>query len=194
MKINRFKITIFIIMVLIIMCIVTIVSPGKTYTSDTTEIINSSNTNEFNNKDIIEQTFISKGNYKFVGIQIATYATYIKKGKLVVYIENQKGKQKKYTIKANSIIDNQTYYLKYKLRKNQKYKIIIDGEKLSSPITFLTTQKEMPDYELKINNKKMDSNLILSFIKNRKDYFSIWYYLLAISVLSSYAIMVKESK
>ena len=194
MKITKFKIAILFIIILTVMIIVTIVSPGKTFTSNTTEIIDSSILNEFSNNDIIEQTFISNDNYKFVGIQIATYATFVKDGELIITIENDSGKRKKYNVKADSIIDNEMYYFKYNLKKQKKYKIIIDGEKLSGPLTFLTTQKGLPNYELKVNDKKIDSNLILAFIKNKKDYFNIWYYLLAISVLSTYAIMVKESK
>ena len=176
------------------MILVTVIFPGKNYTSKTIEIIDSANVNEFYNEDIIEQTFISDDNYKSIGIQIATYASYVKDGELIVSIENEKGKIKKYSIKARTIIDNQIYYLKYKVKKNHKYKIIIDGENLSSPITFLTTQAEIPGYELIINNTKSNSNLILAFIKNRKDYFNTWYYLLIISILSSYAILIKENR
>ena len=163
MKITKFKIAILFIIILTVMIIVTIVSPGKTFTSNTTEIIDSSILNEFSNNDIIEQTFISNDNYKFVGIQIATYATFVKDGELIITIENDSGKRKKYNVKADSIIDNEMYYFKYNLKKQKKYKIIIDGEKLSGPLTFLTTQKGLPNYELKVNDKKIDSNLILAF-------------------------------
>ena len=193
MKITKYNITLIMIIILIIVSVLMVLFPKKTYTSEAFEIVNRDTVKEFYNDDLIEQEFISKNNYKSVGIQIATYATLVKNGQLIVIIENERGQQKKYTINTDSIIDNQFYYLKYNLRKNKHYKLIIDGEKLSTPVTFLTTQKQIEGAKLTINGKEKKSSLILAFIKTKKNYFSIWYCLLAISILTTYLFLVKET-
>ena len=111
MKITKYNLTLITIIILIIVSVLMLLFPKKTYTSEAFEIVDRDTVKEFYNDDLIEQEFISKNNYKSVGIQIATYATLVKNGQLIVIIENEKGQQKKYTINTDSIIDNQFYYL-----------------------------------------------------------------------------------
>ena len=194
MKITRYNFVIALIILFIIVSFSIIILPSKTYEQDTYEIINKSIIEDFSTSDYLEEEFVSKDNYNYVGIQVATYSTLVRKGKMIVTIINQNGKEKKYVIKVNSIIDNQEHYFKYKLKKNKKYKIRIENKNLSSPVTIITTDAKIKDAELSINGSSSDKNLVLSFIKSKKNYYNIWYCLLIIAVLSSYAIMIKENK
>ena len=194
MKITKYNITILLIIILVIMSIGILIAPSKTYKAHTYEVLDLEYLDKFSNNDYFEQSFISDDNYNYFGIPIATYNTLIEKGRLNVSIINENGKEKKYTIDVTSVLDTQEYYLKYNLKKNRKYTIRVTSEDLSSPVSFTITNANIKNTELVVNGEQIDKTIVLSFMKSKKNYFNIWYYLLIISVLSSYAIMIKENK
>lgn len=194
MKLTKYNITITAIIILILLSIAIVIFPGKTYKSNSFEILDQEILDELKDNDHLEQSFISDDNYNFVGIPIATYSKLIKKGKIIVTISNEKGKTKKYIINSDTLLDCKPYFFKYNLRKNKAYKINVIIDKLSSPITLQVTNAKIDDATLIINNEKSDKNITLYFLKAKKDYYAIWYCLLIISILSCYAIMIKENK
>ena len=194
MKITKYSITILLIIILVIVSIIILVMPGKTYKADTYETIDLEYLDKFSNNNSLEQSFVSKDNYSYIGFPIATYNTLIKEGILKVSIINESGKEKKYSVNVDSVLDAQDHYFKYNLKKNKKYTIIVTSENLSSPVTFAVTNADIKNTKLVVDGKQINKTLVLSFMKSKKNYFSIWYCLLIISVLSSYAILIKENK
>ncbi|MCI8547654.1 MAG: hypothetical protein HFJ38_02055 [Bacilli bacterium] len=188
----RYKICIIILFILSIIILYTLLFPSKQFSSYTYETINKSTIDEIRNKDLVEQSFQAEDNYITVGLPIANYGQIIKKGKIIVTITDEQGKKKKYNIKATNIIDNEYYYLNYRFKKNKNYKITIQVKDLKSPITFLTTEKEIKGTNLRVNKKERKENIILSFMYSKKNYFNIWYCLFIISILLCYMTLIKE--
>ena len=147
---------------------------------------------ELKNGDVLEEEFTSKSNYNKIGIPFANYGMVIDKGKVEVTIENSKGKKKKYNIKLSSIVDNQYYYLTYKLKKNQKYKITVMVVKPEYPITIYMTKKDKKSIT-KFNGDLCDDNIRLGFMYNEDDYFNIWNYVFILSLVILYSVLIKNS-
>ena len=147
---------------------------------------------ELKNGDVLEEEFTSKSNYNKIGIPFANYGMVIDKGKVEVTIENSKGKKKKYNIKLSSIVDNQYYYLPYKLKKNQKYKITVMVVKPEYPITIYMTKKDKKSIT-KFNGDLCDDNIRLGFMYNEDDYFNIWNYVFILSLVILYSVLIKNS-
>lgn len=189
----KYKICIITLCVLSTIILYTLLFPSKQFSSYTYETINKSTIGEIRDKNLVEQSFQAEDNYITVGLPIANYGQIIKKGKIIVKIIDEEGKEKKYNIKVTNIIDNEYYYLNYKFKKNKNYKIIIQTENLKSPITFLTTEKEIKNTRLKINKEEQKENIILSFMYSKKNYFNIWYCLFIISILLCYMTLIRES-
>ena len=69
------------------------------------------------------------------------------------------------------------------MKKGKKYKMVIQVENASFPITIYTTNANISSANLIIDNKSRKDNIALSFMYKRKDYFNIWYLLLVIVLI-----------
>ena len=181
------KILMVVLLVLIFISIVFPISKTITTNYSGNEIIG-----ELKAGDVIEEEFISNGNYNKVGIPFANYGKINDKGYFKVAITNSKNKQKKYKIKLGNIVDNEDYYLKYKLKKNQKYKIYMKLYKPKYPITIYLTNKDKKANTI-FNGNKLKNNIRLSFMYSIKDYFNIWNYSFIFLLIILYAILIKNS-
>ena len=183
-------ITRIVIVILVLLIITSIIFPSsKAVTNNFSglDIIG-----ELKNGDVLEEEFTSKSNYNKIGIPFANYGMVIDKGKVNVIIENSNKKEKKYTIKLSSVVDNQYYYLPYKLKKNQKYKITVKVVKPEYPITIYMTNKDKKSIT-KFNGDIRDDNIRLGFMYNEKDYFNIWNYVFILSLVILYSVLIKNS-
>ncbi len=130
--------------------------------------------------DSISQEFVSQDNYKYIGLYYANYGKILKKGYINVIIENENGKKKIRKIRVNSILDNSVLYIKCNLKKGEKYILTIQN-KNKSDITFYTTETKIESTKI-INYDLDDKILIMSFIKEKNKYKSLWYYLMILSI------------
>ncbi len=147
---------------------------------------------ELKDGDIIEEEFTSNGNYKKIGIPFANYGKVIDKGWFDVTITNSKTKEKKFKNKLGNIVDNEDYYIKYKLKKNNKYKISIKIHKPKYPVTLYLTKEDKKSVT-KYNGNILDKNIRLSFMKYSKDYSVIWNFSFIISIIVLYVILIRNS-
>ncbi len=188
------KICYILIFILIIGCILTLFFPKTQYTTKSFEVENPSIMGELKNGDILEQQFVSDGNYEKIGFSLATYSQLMNNGNLDIEIINQDESSSHKKIKLYNVIDNTRYYVNYKFKKNKIYRIKITVKNIQSPITLYTTMTKMENTYLKYNNYDRNDNLQLSFMSKKNNYFNIWYYLVAIVLLLCYIVLMKDKE
>ena len=122
----------------------------------------------------------------------ADYGKLIKKGNILISITNDKNKIKKIKVKAKSLFDNDTFYVKYKLKKNKKYIINIQNN-TKSDITFYTTEANIKNARL-LDGKNSNKTLVLSFKKNVRNYKLLWYYFMILCFFLSISVLYNGGK
>lgn len=187
---NREKIILILIIILVGLIIFSLIKPAKTYSMVTSGDDKQKVIGELVNNDRIVQDFSLKKNSNIIGFRFATYGNNITKGKVIVTISNGK-KTKKYKIKASKLVDNEMYFIKYKFKKDKRYKIDITVKNTNLPITLYITDR-MDNTTMYLNDKKQNSSLYFATVYKKNNYFYIWYYLLGIFMLLLYNSLLKN--
>lgn len=190
MKNKKHFICLILIFILVIISILIVVIPPNTVSSTNYEIIDKNTIGEFTKNNKIEQDFIANQNYKKIGLYYANYGKLVTKGYIDIKIVNDSNKVKDRKIYVGNLLDNSFCYVNYGFKKDHKYKIIVSANKIDYPITFYTTTKNIVGSSLKIDDKQQNVNLVLAFAYYKKDYFSLWYCLLLISLILCYMIFI----
>lgn len=192
---KRIDFSLILMIILIIITVGTIIFPKKTisskqYGSGSYQIFG-----EIKNGDVLEQQFVSDGNYNQLGVRFATYAQMINKGNLIVEIIDQDNHVEKKKLKLSSLMDSSYYYFDYKLQKNKKYTLKLRIQNSDFPITVYTFSEKKDNSNLYFNHKKQDQTLWLSFLYNEdKDYYGTWYSIFALVLVYGYRVLTKYNK
>ncbi len=170
-----------------------IISP-KTYSADTLEVKNLKGI-ELNNNTTIIQKINTKKDYSHVGFLASSNNNYIDNGILNVSIIYNGKVKKSVKLFANEICDDnyyyKYYYIKYNFKKNRNYTIKITAQKLSDPVFIGKTNYKNNGFSLQKNDNLQKGNVALSFMYQKNDMFYIWYYLMIVSLLIMFLIMIK---
>ncbi len=187
---TKIKVSLILIIILVLLIVFSLIIPVKTYSMTTSGDDKQKVVGELFNNDRITQNFSLHENSSFIGFRFATYGRNFTKGKIVVTISNGK-KSKKYKIKADKLVDNEMYFLKYNFKKNKKYKIDILIKNTNYPITLYVTYK-MSNTSMYLNDKEQDNSLYFAMVYKKSNYFYIWYYSFGIFVLLLYVFLLKN--
>ena len=187
---TKIKFSLIIIIILVGLILFSLIRPVKTYSMTTSGDDKQKVVGELSNNDRITQDFTLKENSSSIGFRFATYGRDITKGKILVTISNGK-KSKKYKIKANKLVDNEMYFLKYKFKRNKKYTVDIIIKNTNYPVTLYITDT-MNNTSMYLNDKEQDNSLYFGTVYKKSNYFYIWYYSLGIIVLLLYVTLLKN--
>ena len=170
--------------------ILLLIFPNKHYIIDYTEVINNDIIGEITKNDYIVQEFTSENNYRGFGFKFANYSKIINSGKLTITItDTTNNKTKVIKKKLKNLLDNQYFFLKYKLKKNHHYIVSIKSNS-KNIITFYSTMDNKNSKKLYLNGNLQNSNLQMSFRNEEKKYDFIWYYIFALSIYIFYKMLV----
>lgn len=186
---NKKKIILF--SVLLILFVIIMLFPYKTDSVKTYNHVNKNPIDKLDDNDYLEQVFEADDNYNYVGLFYANYGRLIKKGYIKLSILNEQGKIKKYKIKVQTLFDNSPFYVKYKVKKGKKYRIVIEN-KTKKDITFYTTDDKIKNAEFYRNGELQSNNLILSFKKKSVSHKLIWYYFMFITIFMMFYILSEK--
>lgn len=185
MKIKR----IITLMIFVIVFCLIILFPYKEEKKYTTKINDLGMLNKLKKGDILIQEFKSNKNYNSFGLRYANYQKYIKKGCLRIIIKDKKNNKERIIKKnLNSLVDNDPFYINYKLIKNTEYSIQIENDS-DYNITFYTTKDNDKKTRLFVNDELKKEDLILFFKKYNKRQSFLWYYSLIVVLYFIYSIM-----
>lgn len=191
------KYTIILIVIFILMFVFSISFPTKSYSSVNYDIVNGQNVTLKKNTTI-NQSFKATDNFDKIGMLLSSGQQFVKKGKIKIYIYENDKLKKKSTLKASNIVDDnyyfKYYYINFKIKKNQYYKIKMEAENLDYKLFVKTTKVGDSNNLLYINDEKNKNSLALSFLKKDKSYFSVWYVLLIFTVLFSLKSLLKNKE
>lgn len=177
------------LIVIMLFTLIMLIFPKTTYISVNSKAVNSDSIVGTNNTEIGQEINITD-NYNKIGFLLSSNLSYIENGNIVIniYQNNKLKKQKK--IKANSIIDDnyyyKYYYVNYKFKKGNQYKIVITFDNLSNPISIMTTEDSKFSGNLYVDNVLNNKVLSLSFLKSDTKRSYLWYSILLICVILSY--------
>lgn len=195
MKKVNIRIIIYIFLVItIIYGVISIIYPQKVYASKTLTSSSAAIVNEINNNDVIEQTFISDGNYEKFGIYFGTYETIFKKGKLILTITDENDKEETIELKLSKLSDNNYYYFDYSLKKDKEYMISLTIKNSNDPISVYALDEKPRNSTLTFNGESQDNIVALSFMYGEKSYFNVWYSLMGIVLLTGCLVMTTPNR
>lgn len=194
MKETNKKAYIIIAIIFIISLVLYICIPDKTYDTKHYKAVDRS-LYALNYNDQVKQEFISDDNYEELGLPISNDGVFREDGKIFVEITNDKNQTKKHTINSSQLNDpNSFYFLKYKLKKDKKYIIVIYKNNTTTPISLFYTKAKQKNATMMINGDiQKGKNLLLSFKKRSINKFNIWYILLITNLVIVYFVL-REKK
>lgn len=135
----------------------------------------------------LSQKFTPDRNYSFFGIFYPNYQRFIEKGKL--FIEISSGSQVSQRFEYNvSDLKNEAYlYVQYPITAGTQYDLKLWSEDVDKGTGFIfttvATENKTPLY---INNKPQESSLLMTFVYEQKNYFTVWYFALGITLVAIY--------
>ena len=137
---------------------------------------------EIKKEDNTIQYFESNKSYNKIGFRFANYQKIIKKGYLKITINDlKKNKKKIIKQKMNGLLDNELFYIDYKIVKNTKYSIEIKNYS-DYAITLYTTNDKDSKTKLYLNNEYINEDLILYFKNYKKRQTYLWYFSFALTI------------
>lgn len=162
--------------------------PSNRLISDNFKSYNESVLKKIKNDDIIHQNFVSSKKYNGIGFKFATYSEILNNGVIKINIYSKEKKICSDKVKANTIRDNNFYYISCNLKPKKEYTLEIFANDIDKNITLYTTEAKINNASLKLNNELTSKNLLLQFTYNKSNYFKLWYCLLLMLLLSLFLI------
>ena len=173
----------------VIMAVVCLLNPGTKEVSVTSPVENMKPLDAITPKEHVVQKFTSDGDYTKFGLYYANFSNYIQGGNLYISIENSQGETTNFSYNIGGIFDNSFLYINYPLKKNETYTVTIHISDDAEGITFFTTTTNNYNAVLKINKQTVNSSIIMVFNNSVRDAFAMWYYIMAIALISCYIVL-----
>lgn len=128
----------------------------------------------------VEQKFSPLKDADGMYIVIATYMKVFNKGNLLIKIENLDNNEIIYKKNKSlrTLDDSVPLYLKFKIKKNNNYKITLETKNVSikKPIVYYST--DLVNQKIKYNDSYKDYELYINYFEYKKSYINVWYGLL----------------
>ena len=192
--INKFNILWFLIIVFALCLILSFFVRPKTYSQKTIEV-KSLKGLVLDNDTTIIQNFKTDDNYSSIGFLASSNSNYINTGYINISIINDGKVKRKVKMSANEICDDnyyyKYYYVKYYFKKDQVYTLKITGSNLSDNILIGRTSYKSDELSLYKDDSLQKGNMAISFLQKNNDIFYIWYYLMIISLLIIYIMVLR---
>lgn len=174
----------------LVMTVICFVFPSIQETSVTSPVENLTSLESITPGDKVVQKFTSDGNYTRFGLYYANYSNYYQGGKLHINIKDSHGNSEDFTYNIGGITDNTFMYINHPLEEHETYTLTIHITDGAQSITFFTTtSKDNYDAELLINQKPQTSSIVMAFVSEVEDRFTVWYYIMAISLILCYIVL-----
>lgn len=170
-----------------IMTVICLLNPSIKETSVISPVENMLPIKTITPNDKVVQKFISDDNYVRFGLYYANYSNYVQGGNLHINIKDANNEVDEFVYNIGGIIDNTLMYIDYPLQKDETYTITIYITDGAQGITFFATDSDSNfNAELLHNKEPQDNSIIMSFVTEQNDYFSAWYYIMAIAIIMCY--------
>ena len=177
MNITKRKMIIGSILIIVVMTFFFFLFPSKNITLVRSEEKESYASEALFSEVELSQEFSPQENYDGIAFYVGTYMKVFNEGKLKVQIEDSKDKViYDKDIDMKTVVDSAAIYLKFKAKKDEKYKLTIQLEDIKEelPIVVYMTKEDKNPLLVK-NGEEQEDSLDLDYFSYTKSYFNLWY-------------------
>ena len=177
MNITKRKMIIGSILIIVVMTFFFFLFPSKNITLVRSEEKESYASEALFSEVELSQEFSPQENYDGIAFYVGTYMKVFNEGKLKVQIEDSKDKViYDKDIDMKTVVDSAAIYLKFKAKKDEKYKLTIQLEDIKEelPIVVYMTKEDKNPLLIK-NGEEQEDSLDLDYFSYTKSYFNLWY-------------------
>lgn len=147
---------------------------------------------------IVEQNFTVDRDYSFFGLYFPNYLNFFNEGTLHIALTDSQKQVNEFEYNASQMLNESYFYIHSSLRADEDYslKIWVDDIPKEKVFTFSTIKidDETSEEPMVIDGKAYNESLLMTFVYEKKDYFIIWYFVIAIILMLIYMILFPKKE